>query len=208
MSRLPRFALPALVAVLAAAFGAIVALHGHKPAEPRNALILASPRPLPGFSLIDHAGAPFDRERLEGHWTLMFFGFTHCPDVCPTTMFMLARVVEQLGDLSAQDIPRVVMVTVDPNRDTPEALASYVPYFDPAFVGVTGDMPQILGLTQALGVAFAYSPIEGSEGEYAVDHTASIFLVDPAGRLAAIFGAPHSADDIVDDYHLILEKQS
>jgi len=207
MFRLPRFALPALVAVLAAALGAVVALQGHRSPEPRRALVLEAPRPLPGFSLTDHTGAPFDLDRLKRHWTLMFFGFTHCPDVCPTTLFTLARVAEELGDLPESDRPRVVMVSVDPGRDTPEVLASYVPYFHPGFVGVTGDMPQILGLTQAMGVAFAYTPTEGSQGGYAVDHTASVFLVDPAGRLAAIFGTPHSADDIAYDYRLILETK-
>ncbi len=207
MSRLPRFALPALVAVLAAVLGAVVALQGNRPEPLRKALVLDSPRPLPVFSLTDHDGASFDRARLEGHWTLMFFGFTHCPDVCPTTLFTLARVAEQLGNLPDQDRPEVVMVSVDPNRDTPEILASYVAYFHPGFVGVTGDMPRILGLTQAMGVAFAYTPVEGSEGGYAVDHTASIFLVDPTGRLAAIFGSPHVADDIAHDYRLILESR-
>ncbi len=207
MSRLPRFALPALVAVLAAVLGAVVALHGPGPAQPLKALLLESPRPLPLFSLTDHTGAPFDMDRLRNHWTLMFFGFTHCPDVCPTTLFTLARVVERLGDLPEKDRPGVVMVSVDPNRDTPDTLASYVPYFHPGFIGVTGDMPSILGLTQAMGVAFAYTPIEGAEGGYAVDHTASIFLVDPAGKLTAIFGTPHAADDIAHDYRLILETR-
>jgi protein SCO1/2 len=207
MSRLPRFALPALVAVLAAVLGAVVALNANRPESPRKALVLDTPRPLPRFNLTDHTGAPFDLARLEGHWTLMFFGFTHCPDVCPTTLFTLARVEEQLDGLPDRDKPEVVMVSVDPNRDTPEALAAYVPYFDPGFVGVTGDMPGILGLTQSMGVAFAYTPVEGSEDGYAVDHTASIFLVDPAGRLAAIFGTPHTADAIAHDYRLILETR-
>lgn len=207
MSRLPRFALPALLAALAAVLGVFVALHGTKPAEPRNALVLTAPRPLPQFNLTDHTGASFDLENLKGHWTLMFFGFTHCPDVCPTTMFTLARVADQLADLPMQNRPVVVMVSVDPNRDSPETLASYVPYFNPDFVGVTGDMPEILGLTGAMGVAFSYTPVEGSEEGYSVDHTASIFLVDPAGRLAAVFGTPHDTDDIAHDYRLILETR-
>jgi len=208
MSRLPRFALPTLVAAVAAMLGVLFALHGNGPtASPRTALVLTAPRALPRFSLTDHTGAAFDLGRLRGHWTLMFFGFTHCPDVCPTAMFTLARVVEQLGELPAEDMPAVVMVSVDPNRDSPETLASYVPYFNPDFVGVTGDMPQILGLTGAMGVAFAYTPAEGTGEDYGVDHTASIFLVDPAGRLAAVFGPPHDASDIAHDYRLILETE-
>lgn len=208
MSRLPRFALLAILAAVAATFGVLFALYGNGPtASPRTALVLTAPRALPRFSLTDHTGAVFDLDRLKGHWTLMFFGFTHCPDVCPTAMFTLARVVEQLGDLPAEDMPAVVMVSVDPNRDSPETLASYVPYFNPDFVGVTGDMPQILGLTGSMGVAFAYTPAEGAGEDYNVDHTASIFLVDPAGRLAAVFGAPHDANDIAHDYRLILETE-
>jgi len=135
----------------------------------------------------------------------MFFGFTHCPDVCPTTLFTLARSIDLLRDLPAADIPQVILVSVDPGRDTPETLASYVPYFHPDFLGITGDMAAILALTQAMGVAFAYTPIEGPDGGYAVDHTASIFLVNPAGQLTAIFGTPHSAEDIAHDYRLIME---
>jgi protein SCO1/2 len=207
MSRLPRFALPAVVAVVAAILGAFVALHGNRPVDPRIALVLDAPRALPQFDLTDHTGASFGLDELRGHWTLMFFGFTHCPDVCPTAMSTLARAVDQLGDLPVQDRPAVVMVSVDPERDSPEILASYVPYFNPHFVGVTGDMPEILGLTGAMGVAFTYTPVEGSAGTYGVDHTASIFLVDPAGRLAAVFGTPHDADDIAHDYRLILETR-
>ena len=100
--------------------------------------LLDTPRNIGEFELIDHHGQPFDRARLEGGWTLIFFGFTFCPDICPTTMTFLDGFVGQLEGTEAEDT-RVVMVTVDPARDTVEQLAKYVPYFNPDFTGVTGE---------------------------------------------------------------------
>lgn len=207
MSGLSRYGVLGIVAVLAAALGAAVAHFSRMPEEPQRALVLESPRALPAFDLVDHHEIPFGPERLSGKWTFVFFGFTHCPDVCPTTLFTLNEVSQRLQDLPEGKRPAVLMVSVDPNRDTPEKLAGYVPYFNPDFLGVTGDMPQILALTQAMGVAFTYTPRgDGTEG-YAVDHTASIFLLDPDGRLAAVFGTPHAAGEIAGDYRTILENR-
>jgi protein SCO1/2 len=207
VSRLSRYGILGVVAILAAGLGAAVAHYSRTPESPERALLLDSPRTLPGFQLVDHHEIPFGPERLLGRWTFVFFGFTHCPDVCPTTLFTLNEVVRQLDDLPEDERPAVLMVSVDPNRDTPEKLADYVPYFNPDFLGVTGDMPQILSLTKAMGVAFTYTPRgDGAEG-YAVDHTASIFVLDPDGRLAAVFGTPHAAGEIAGDYRIILEKR-
>lgn len=207
MSRCSQYLVFAAVAVVAAALGAAAARWSTVATGPEHALLLESPRELPAFSLVDHHGRPFDSGSVAGHWTLVFFGFTHCPDVCPSTLFTLKQVSESLADLPEGERPAVVMVSVDPGRDTPEKLASYVPYFDPGFIGVTGDMPQIMAVTQAMGVAFSYTPLaEGAEG-YSVDHTASIFLLDPQGRLAAIFGTPHASERIAGDYRRILEAR-
>ena len=105
--------------------------------------IFDTPRDPGEFELINHHGQPFTEASLEGDWTLLFFGFTYCPDVCPTTMSFLAEVKENLVDTEAEST-RVVMVSVDPARDTVEQLAQYVPYFHPEFLGVTGDFPDIL----------------------------------------------------------------
>ena len=207
MSRRSQYLILSAVAVVAAALGVAAARWSTAPVGPEHALLLETPRELPAFSLVDHHGRPFELTSLSGRWTLVFFGFTHCPDVCPSTLFTLKQVSESLADLAEQDRPAVVMISVDPGRDTPEKLASYVPYFDPGFIGVTGDMPQIMSLTKAMGVAFAYTPLtDGGEG-YSVDHTASIFLLDPQGRLAAIFGTPHAAERIVGDYRRVLEAR-
>ncbi len=198
-----KLAVYVVAAVAAAALGVLFGQRVSVPPAPEQALVLTEPRPLPRFLLTDHHGADFGPERLAGRWTFLFFGFTHCPDVCPTTLQTLARARAELADLPPPERPGVVMVSVDPLRDTPAQLAGYVPYFDPEFLGVTGAEEALRPLTSSLGVAYSYTP--GGDGKgYTVDHTAALFLVDPAGRLAAVFGTPHAADRIASDYRAIL----
>ena len=113
-----------------------------------RATLFAEPRALPAFELIDQERIPFGPERLRGRWTLLFFGFVNCPDVCPTTLATLAEVRRKVASESAGDVPQVVLVSVDPGRDTPPVLAQYVAHFDPSFTGVTGDPAAIETLTQ------------------------------------------------------------
>jgi len=204
-----RIAVFALVAVLAAVAGMTLArwIQG-TPATAgadTRALVLQAPRALPDFLLTDHEQQPFGPARLRGRWTLLFFGFTHCPDVCPTTLNTLAGLAQALEDLPPALQPSITMVSVDPMRDTAEVLSTYVPFFDPDFVGVTGEMGEILTLTRGLGVAFAYQPAANEEG-YTVEHTASVFLVDPRGQLAAIFSTPHRVDDLDREYRQIVSE--
>ncbi|MGH8252052.1 MAG: SCO family protein [Steroidobacteraceae bacterium] len=168
-----------------------------------QATYFQAPRPLPAFALVDQSGKCFDRSRLAGRWTLLFFGFTHCPDVCPLTLATLADARRQLADLPRGEIPQVVLVSVDPRRDTPEALARYVAHFDPAFVGVTGDQAAIDQLARDLGVAVMIGP-PAPDGSYTVDHTAAIFLIDPDAGYTAVFGTPHEADTIARDFRSIV----
>jgi protein SCO1 len=168
-----------------------------------RATLFAEPRALPAFELIDQARVPFGPERLRGQWTFLFFGFVNCPDVCPTTLATLAEARRKVANESARDVPEVVLVSVDPGRDTPPVLAQYVAHFDPSFTGVTGDPAAIETLTQALGVAVFVGP-PAEDGSYAVDHTAAIFLVDPEGRIAALFNTPHEAGAIARDYRSIV----
>ena len=168
-----------------------------------RATLLDPGRALSDFTLTDQAGHVFGRDSLRGHWTLMFFGFTNCPDVCPTTLATLAEVRRQLTDLPAAERPAVVLVSVDPARDTPEALGRYVAHFDPQFLGVTGPPASLQILAGDLGVAFFIGP-PSADGNYSVDHTAAIFLVDPAAEFAGIFGSPHVAGVIARDYRSIV----
>ena len=162
-----------------------------------------NPRPIGAFTLQDHRGRAFTRERLDGSWTFLFFGYTHCPDVCPTTLATLRRVEHDLAE-SAPAPRQHVLVSVDPARDTVEHLARYVPAFGPNFVGVTGSDGEISKLARDVGAVF-FRGEPDSDGSYLVDHTASIMLIDPRGRLIALFGMPHDAGLIAARY-LELER--
>lgn len=154
---------------------------------------LPEPRSLPEFQLVDHTGAPFTRDSLRGHPTLVFFGFTHCPDVCPATLAKLAQVKQ------AAALPelRVLLVSVDPERDTPQALAAYVGAFDREFTGVTGDPQAVAQLTKSFGVATARTELPG--GSYTVDHSAAVFLLDAQGRMVAVFTPPFEVARMAED---------
>jgi protein SCO1/2 len=164
--------------------------------------LLEPSRPLPAFSLVDHEGQPFDQNRLQGHWTFLFFGFTNCPDVCPTTLRMLSSIEKSLAELPDDLRPRVALISVDPKRDTPEQLATYVKYFNPEFVGVTGDPASLDAFTRQLGVPVAIT--ETGNGGYTVDHSATLFLINPQGELRALFSPPHSASVIAADYRRVV----
>jgi len=173
------------------------------PPELEQAVLFSETRPLPEFALVDQGGRPFGPEQLRGRWTFLFFGFVNCPDICPTTLATLAAARRSLTDLPDAERPAVTLVSVDPGRDTPEVLARYVAHFDPSFRGITGSAEAIAMLTGALGVAVILGPA-AADGSYAVDHSAAIFLVDPDGRLAALFGTPHEAGTIARDYRRIV----
>jgi protein SCO1/2 len=204
MSRTQTIALAALVAIVAVAAGILSArwvMQRQAGAQTATATLLTPPRPLPPIALVDQDNRPFDVARLRGRWSFVFFGFTSCPDVCPVTMTALAQTNKLLADVPAKLRPRLVMISVDPERDTPQRLAGYVQAFDPTFIGVTGTKAAIDELAQRMGVLVAKRPLEG--GNYSVDHTTSVFLVDPDGALHALFSAPHTPQLIAADYRRI-----
>lgn len=159
---------------------------------------------IPDYALLDHRGEDFTPARLQGHWTFMFFGFTHCPDVCPTAMALLDNVAKR-AEKEGLPAPQVVFVSVDPVRDTVEQLSRYVPYFNEDFIGVTGSMVEINRLTRNLGIVYAYDEPKEPGGDYEVDHSAAILLFNPQGHYTAMFGAPHSATGLASDYARILQ---
>lgn len=175
----------------------VVASFIHRVGEPRimsmaetraNGLFLFdTPRDVGDFSLTDHRGLSFTRDDLTDRWTLIFFGFTHCPDICPTTMAELAELKSQLADTEASDA-RVVMVSVDPARDTPDRLAQYVPYFHPDFIGVTGEFADILSVAQRLNAPFR--KVSEPDGGYQMEHSANVMLMNPRGDYHGFFRAP------------------
>jgi len=145
---------------------------------------LPRPKPLSDFRLTDTTGRVFTRRDLGGGPTLVFFGFTHCSDVCPTTLLKLAQVRKRAGLKGL----RVVFVSLDPQRDTPAVLGMYVHAFDPAFLGLSGDPQSIVQVAANFGVAVNRVELPG--GDYTMDHSAVLFLLDAGARIAAIFTPP------------------
>ncbi len=145
---------------------------------------LTDPKPIADFRLTDSAGHGFTRNSLLGHPTLIYFGFTHCPDECPDTLAALARVAKQARLPGLQ----VLFVTVDPEHDTPAVLAAYLRHFDPGFIGLTGDGAEISRVAASLGVSFSRINLPG--GGYDFDHTMAVLLFDSAAREVGVFTPP------------------
>ena len=135
------------------------------------------------FQLTDHNGKPITDQDMKGRPFLVFFGFTHCPDVCPTTLFEVSEVLRSLGNEG--DGLRALFVTVDPVRDTPEKLKDYLSSFDPRLIGLTGDEAAIKAMEKAYRVYAKKVPIK--DGDYSMDHTALVYLMDKQGRFVAPF---------------------
>jgi protein SCO1 len=205
MTRNQSIGLAAAVAIVAIAGGMLLSrMLLDRPGGPTlaKATLLEPARPLPPLSFVDQRGQPFGPERLRGHWSILFFGFTHCPDVCPTTLALLAQVEKQLTDLPTEQRPQIILMSVDPQRDTPEQLAKYVKSFSPTFTGVTGEQAAMHEFALKLGVPVAITQLPG--GGYTVDHSAAIFVIDPSGSLRALSSTPHNVPIIASDFRSIV----
>ena len=189
-----------LAAMLAA--GVLLALRMQIPAEPQSALVLPAPNPVPEFSLVDQHGNPADQSVFEGQWDLVFFGFTHCPDICPTTLQVLATAKAALEVRGLSPLPRIVLVSVDPERDTPGIMGDYVDYFGDGNLGLTGTLEQVRKLTSGLGIYFEKQSTDGDD--YGVDHSAAVLVIDPDGGFHALFGGPHLVEDYTHDLPIIM----
>lgn len=152
-----------------------------------GAIVFDNPRIIKPFELLSHDGGAFTNQNLEGHWTLMFFGFTHCPDICPTTLAKLAQVYKQL-DKDVRKKTQVVMVSVDPARDSVEKLSEYVPYFHEDFIGVTGEFTEILKFSRNVNAVF--NKVKTDNNDYTVDHSGNIVLINPDGHYQGFFKPP------------------
>lgn len=183
---------------------------GHSPAmdvATKQATLLPELRALPPFVLTDQQGERFDNQRLQGKWTLLSFGYTHCPDVCPTTLAILAQVDQRLNQAAATLPHQIGFVSVDPARDTPERLAEYVAYFDPGFLGVTGSDAALRSFTRPLGILYEKVETKESAMDYVMDHSASVVLLDPQGRYRALFSPPHDAEIMAQDILAITQAE-
>ena len=155
-----------------------------------GAIILNTPRKFSDFDLVDHRGDAFTLQRLKGQWSMIFFGFTNCPDVCPTTLATLNETYSKLKDSEKENL-QIIMVSLDPERDTVEKLGQYMPYFNAEFIGVTGNKHFIKRFTTEINIAYNQVPLDGDD--YTVDHSSQIVLVNPNGHYHGFFKSPHSA---------------
>ena len=190
----PRFALVAIVfaGVLVIAAGVLLALALRE--TPRGAAGTALASAIGGqFQLIDQNGKPFSDANLKGKWHLIFFGYTHCPDACPTALNEMSLALDRLG--IKRDEVGVVFITVDPERDTPGVLKSYVQSFDAPIVALTGSPEAVAQAAKAYRVFYAKHP--RADGDYDMDHSAVIYVMNPEGRFTATFTPDSSADAIV-----------
>lgn len=181
-----------LVAFVALVIGIVAALTLSPPKdnEPTYLSVYPQPRTLPDFELLDHHNQQFGTEQLRQHWSLVFVGYTFCPDVCPTTLAELKSIYPQLKALDSEFPVQVVFLSVDPQRDTVERLNEYVNFFDPEFIALTGEHKHLFPLVRAMGMM--YSMTDSSDNpNYLVDHSASVVLVNPQAQVIGRF-KPHS----------------
>ena len=173
---------------------------GSSPAPKANGIVFDEPRPIDGFQLIDHKGRNFDAERLRNHWSLIYFGFTNCPDLCPMALAQFAQLDEELG---VEPVPplQYVFVSVDPDRDAPDRLGPPVGFFLPELIGVTGNKAELDNFASQLAVGFKVH--SGAGDNYPVDHSNAILLINPAGEFQAVLTAPHTAEQLAADFRAI-----
>lgn len=202
----------ALIAAAGLAIGAATSIYLKKAEDSRQnsglvdgfdtARILPTARAITDFALTDMHGEPFNRARLLGRWHVVFFGFTNCPDVCPLTLATLARALEQKPEL--KQALGTVFISVDPQRDAQDTLKDYVTYFDPDFLGVTGEHLQLTALTRQLGTLYIVDPESAGGNQYTVDHGASLIIMNPAGAMVGDIPPPHEADALARDLERIV----
>jgi protein SCO1/2 len=198
------------LALLALAAGATAwrMLAASRYSSTESLIVLPEPRQIAPVALVDQSGKAFTRDDFKGHWSLVFFGFTSCPDVCPNTLYQLQQVRQQWLDEHADaEFPQVYLVTVDPERDTPQKLAAYLGYFDSEFIGLTGAAEQVHDLAAQLGIAVFVEPHEPENLEYTVDHGASLLLFDPLGQFYAVIPAPLDAARAARDILTVIRRE-
>ncbi|GLX78712.1 photosynthetic protein synthase I [Thalassotalea insulae] len=202
-----------IIAVVAIAIGVLVYQKSFNLAQPEHALYYQTPREIKPFAMTDHQHQAFTNQQLTGKWSWVFFGYTSCPDVCPTTMQELNFYYDDLKAIA--DNVQILLVSVDPNRDSLDKLAQYVAYFNPEFTALTADHSVLFPFARNLGLMYAISD-DDRHDSYLVDHSASIVLINPQGKIAAIFKPQHelgqlptvSGEHLVSDFDKIVNLAS
>lgn len=170
-----------------------------KPASIQGA-IYPKAKLIRGFELQDQNSKRVTKLDLQGHWSLVFVGYTNCPDICPTTLSVMNQVIEYMNDQKIQ-APEIVFLSIDPERDTPLHLRRYVDYFNKDFIALTGTLEQVSQLSQNLNAVFRKAP--GANGEiskedYLMDHSSALMLINPQGNLQSVLTAPHLPGTIIE----------
>jgi protein SCO1/2 len=180
-----------VVIIFSAVVGAIAFQHFTKIAKPEYALYYKEPRAIPAFEFTDVEGHTFSNNSLKNHWSLIFLGYTSCPDVCPMTLQNLDSIYDELH--ATADNSQILLVTADPKRDTQEKLAQYITYFNPNFKALRAEHDVLFPFTRSLGLMYAITDSGSAKSagqdneEYWVDHSSSIVLINPDGKVSAIF---------------------
>jgi len=158
-----------------------------------------------GYRLTDQHGNSFTEENFKNKISVVFFGFTHCPDICPTTLTDMQAIYKNIKDAGLQT-PQFVFISVDPGRDDIATLKNYIEYFNKDFVAATSDAANILSLTSQLGVAYLVEKHEAGEQSYQVDHSASLFVINQQAQRIGLFSAPHDVKLLSSDLINLIKK--
>ncbi len=172
----------------------------------KSLLVYPQAKAFSGFKLTNKNNEVVTIDDFANQWTLLFFGFTSCPDVCPTTLAELQKVYKQLKAQIPNKMPEVLFVSVDPDRDTPEVLKNYIDFFNPEFNAANTDAGNLIALTTQIGVAYHVEDHEKTTKNYSVDHTAAIFVINPDKKLYGIFPTPHIEKNITADLLQLIGK--
>jgi len=212
MFKFPYVMLLALVAISAGVWFAQWQQAGKVPeletlqAELENTLVFPDDyKTLPEFKLLDEDGNSIDQTSFNEQWSMLFFGFTQCPDVCPITLAVLRDALKLIAQDSPDTRPfEIVFTSVDPKRDPPEVLKPYISGFNTNVRAMTGELNDVLGFAKAMNIVVSYDADENDTSYYTVDHTASILLIDPDMNIRAKFNLPHEPDKVASDYIALL----
>lgn len=172
----------------------------------RSVRLFPQVREVPAFSLQQSDGTALTPDELRGHWTLVFLGFTHCPDVCPTTLSDLAQAQKTWADLPTEARPRVLFVSVDPERDTPAKVGEYASFFHADTLAATAPVPALESFAASLGMVFM--KVATAAGDYSMDHSNVLVVLDPAGRQAGLIRPPLTPADIAADLRLLTTESN
>lgn len=190
--------------VLGITLGTVFALFQREPVTLQAATWFGEQaRALPAFELTDHNNRSFTPASMQGKWHLLFFGYTHCPDICPDTLQILSDTVQQIDNPDVMENLQITFVSVDPERDTLDRTRQYVTYFNPVFVSARAPIDRINVLTDALGVLH-YIDKRKDQDNYEVAHSGVLTLIDPQGRYTAVFNSPHDSASIAHDLSAII----